>query len=73
MTFTDQLRQAIDASGMSRYRICKMAGLSQTTMSRFMSGKGGLSLDVLDRLADCLGLEIVARDRKAGNKRRGEK
>ena len=29
---------------MSRYRICKMIGFSEATMSRFMKGKAGLSL-----------------------------
>lgn len=56
---SDQIRCAIDSSGMSRYRICVAIKLSQPTMSRFMNGKGGLSLDVLDRLADLLGLSIV--------------
>jgi transcriptional regulator with XRE-family HTH domain len=59
--FSDQIRAAVDASGISRYRICQEIGLNQGAMSRFMSGKGGLSMDTLDRLADLLGLEIVAR------------
>jgi transcriptional regulator with XRE-family HTH domain len=57
---TDQLRAAIDRSGMSRYRICKLAGLSEATMSRFMAGKGGLSMDVLDRLGEVLDLRLGA-------------
>ena len=36
-----------------------MLGLSQATMSRFMSGKGGLSMEYLDALADLLGLNIT--------------
>ncbi|MDQ3440577.1 MAG: helix-turn-helix domain-containing protein [Planctomycetota bacterium] len=35
---------------MSRYRLCKLAGMSECTMSRFMAGKGGLSLDMLDKI-----------------------
>jgi transcriptional regulator with XRE-family HTH domain len=58
---SDQVRAAVDASGMSRYRICQEIGLTQGAMSRFMSGKGGLSLAMLDRLAALLGLEIVAK------------
>ena len=57
--FSDQVRDAVDASGMSRYRICREIGLSQPTMSRFMAGKSGLSMDSLDRLADLLGLAVV--------------
>ena len=46
---------------MSRYRICAEIRLSQGAMSKFMAGKGGLSLAVLDRLADLLGLDVVMR------------
>lgn len=59
--FTDQLRRIIDASGRSRYAICKGIGIDQATMSRFMGGTGGLSMEALDRLAAYLDLEIVAR------------
>ena len=34
---SQQLREVIDASGMSRYRICKEIGLDEGTMSRFMA------------------------------------
>ena len=57
--FSDQIRDAVIASGMSRYAICKAIGLNQGAMSRFMSGKGGLSLDTLDRLAEVLRLAVV--------------
>jgi transcriptional regulator with XRE-family HTH domain len=59
--FSDQIRAAVDASGMSRYRICKEIGLSEAAMSRFMSGKAGVSLAVLDRLAELL--TVVTRRR----------
>jgi transcriptional regulator with XRE-family HTH domain len=62
---SDQIRRAIDASGLSRYRICKETGILQSVMSRFMSGQGGLSTERLDDLADLLGLNI-ATDRKDG-------
>ena len=58
---TDQLRRIIDASGRSRYAICKGIGIDQSTMSRFMAGAGGLSLEALDRLAAFLDMEIVVR------------
>jgi hypothetical protein len=35
---SQQLREAIDASEMSRYRICKEIGLPESTMSHFMAG-----------------------------------
>jgi transcriptional regulator with XRE-family HTH domain len=60
MSFSDQIRKAIDSSGFSRYAICKKIEVDQSTMSRFMNGSGGLSMDVLDRLADFLGLIVGA-------------
>jgi transcriptional regulator with XRE-family HTH domain len=58
--FSDQIRDAINSSKLSRYRICADIGLSQPAMSRFMNGKGGLSLETVDRLAELLKLRVVA-------------
>jgi hypothetical protein len=44
---------------LSRYRICKTLGIAESTLSRFMSGQGGLSMEYLDALADLLDLDIV--------------
>jgi transcriptional regulator with XRE-family HTH domain len=60
MRFSDQIRAAVDRSGMSRHAICKAMGFNEGAMSRFMSGKGGISLEMLDRLAEVIGLELVA-------------
>ena len=57
---SDEVRAAVDASGLSRYRIAKELEISESTMSRFMSGRAGLSMEYLDRLAELLGLHIVA-------------
>jgi hypothetical protein len=57
--FSDQIRDAISGSSQSRYRICADIGLSQAAMSRFMNGKGGLSLETVDRLAELLNLRVV--------------
>jgi transcriptional regulator with XRE-family HTH domain len=66
----DQIRRMVDASGLSRYRICKELGIAQSTMSGFMSGKNGLSLENLDALADLLDLNIITCKRQA--KRKGK-
>ena len=58
---SDQVRAAIRDSGLSRYAICKAAGIDQAAMSRFMAGKTNLTLTSVDALAVVLGLEIVQR------------
>ena len=57
-----QIRLAIANSGLSHYRIAKEIGVSQATMSKFTSGKNGISLELLDRLGNLLGLNIVPTD-----------
>ncbi len=66
--FSDQIRAAVDASGLSRYAICKAIGLPESSMSRFMSGKSGLSLDALDRLAALIGLSVKLVTRGKGGR-----
>lgn len=61
---SDEIKDAVNASGMSRYAICKALGIAEATMSRFMNGKGGLSMDFIDRLAELLGMHIVVRPTK---------
>jgi hypothetical protein len=65
--FSDQIPAAVDASGMSRYAICAAIRLPQSSMSRFMAGDGGLSMNTLDRLGELLGLTAT----KPKRKRRG--
>ena len=57
---SDQVRRAVDASGASRYALCKATGIDQGHFSRFMAGTMGLSMAALDALAEVLGLRIVA-------------
>jgi transcriptional regulator with XRE-family HTH domain len=58
---SDQIRRAVDAAGVSRYRIAKTLRLDCGLFSRFMADKSGLSVKNLDALADVLGLDVVAR------------
>lgn len=61
MTISEQVRKAIEKSGLSHYEVCKRAGVDQAAMSRFMAGKRGLSLSTVDRLAEALDLELKKR------------
>jgi len=58
LSLSEQVRRAIDAAGVTRYRIAKDLDISEATLSRFMSGERGLTLKVLDRLAEYLGLTL---------------
>lgn len=62
--FSDQIRRAINECGVSRYRIAKDIGTSQATLSRFMAGERGLTMKLMDTLADYLGLSVVVKERK---------
>jgi len=55
---TEQLRQAIDDSGLSRYRISKETGISETALSLFYNGQRGISAKALDALGECLQLTV---------------
>ena len=55
----DEIRKAIRQSETSRYAICKATGIPESQLSRLMAKQSGLSIDSLERLADCLELEIV--------------
>lgn len=61
LLFSEQLKQAIDASELSRYRIAQESGVAQSTMSQFMTGKRAMSLANIDAILDVLDLEIVPR------------
>jgi hypothetical protein len=63
-TFTDQLRRAVIDSGVSRYRISVESGIAESVLSRFVRGERGLNSDSIDRLMECLGLEIRPRRKR---------
>lgn len=62
LPLSEQLRQAIDGSELSRYRISKDSGVAQSTISQFMNGKRSLSPKAIDRIGELLDLELVSRN-----------
>lgn len=56
----DEIRQAIEASEKSRYRISLETSIGQPQLCGFMKGDKGLSVEALEKLADCLSLVITA-------------
>lgn len=58
-TITDQLKAAITTADESMGQIARESGIDIATISRFIHGKGGLSMEGLDAIGKYLGLRIV--------------
>jgi transcriptional regulator with XRE-family HTH domain len=56
---TDQLRQAIDDCGLTRYEIAKQTGIDESTLAKFYNGHRGLSMKALNALGEFLQLTIT--------------
>ena len=71
---SEQLREIILNAGISRYRIAKETGLTEAGLSRFVNRVTGLSLDSLDKIGECLGLEVkvAGRDQASKVKKKGK-
>ena len=63
-SISEQLRDAIEASGETRYRISQETGISQSMLSRFVSGERGLTSTAIDTLGEYLDLELTKRKRR---------
>jgi transcriptional regulator with XRE-family HTH domain len=64
---TDQLRQAIDDSGLTRYEIAKAIRIDESALAKFYNGHRGLSMEALNALGEFLQLTITL-GRKPGKK-----
>lgn len=57
-TISEALRHTIRNSGQTIYAIAKETGLEAASIRRFMAGRQSLRLDMADRLARHLGMEL---------------
>ncbi len=57
--FSDEIRAAVETCGKTRYRIAKETGIDAAVLCRFVQGQVGLSMDTLDKLAECIGLHVA--------------
>ena len=69
MEVLDEIRRAIEDSGVARYRISRETGIDEGHLSKLMAGEVGVSLANLQKLLDYLDLEIVTRPKR--RRRRG--
>lgn len=58
MSITEQLREAMETGGKSRYALAKETGIAIATVHRFYWNIGGLSANGIDLMAEALGLEL---------------
>ena len=65
IALTDQLRKAIETADKTMGQIARESGIDIATISRFMHGKGGLSMEGLDAITECLGLDLTTGKPKA--------
>lgn len=56
---TDQIRDAIDASGLTRYYIAQETGIDESALAKFYNGHRGLSMEALNALGEFLQLKIT--------------
>ena len=56
---TDQLRQAIDDCGLTRYEIAKQTVIDESALAKFYNGHRGLSMEALNALGEFLQLTIT--------------
>jgi hypothetical protein len=61
----DAVREAIEKSGKSRYRIAQDTGIDESLLSKVVRGHAGLSFANLAALLEYLDLEIVLRPRRS--------
>ena len=54
----EQLREAILTSGLSRYRLSKLTGVSDGVLCNFVNGHRSLTLRTAAKLTKALGLEL---------------
>ena len=57
---SETLKNAIQQSEMSVYQIAKKSRVSQIIISRFLSGERDIRMATADKLANALGLKLVA-------------
>ena len=66
---SERIRAEIERSDVSRYRLWQETGIAESTLSRFVSGERGLSMEALDALFEFFDLDVVSRGRRSKPKK----
>ncbi len=70
---SEALRAAVRSSALGQNEIARLAGLDRGMFSRFLSGRAGLGLGSVDRLAKVLGLRLTPGPRRASKGKRKDR
>jgi plasmid maintenance system antidote protein VapI len=57
----DRLRRAILECGLSANKLATLSGVAQPVLTRFINGTRGITLATAGKVAEALGLELVAK------------
>lgn len=60
-SIADALREAIEESGKTHYRVAKDSGIAPAIVTRFVSGERDLYLETAAKVAEALDLELRPR------------
>jgi transcriptional regulator with XRE-family HTH domain len=62
-TLGEILREVMTETGITQSELSRVSGVRQPSISQYLSGRGHLSDDMLDRLLSCMGyrLEVIRR------------
>lgn len=66
---SEQLREAIVKAKATRYEISKATGVDQASLSKFVLGQRGISVEAMDAVGLYLGLSITSRPKKRSTKK----
>lgn len=77
MSLTDQLHDAIEASGLSLYMVAKATGVPYAVVHAFANGQRTITLETAEKLAELFRMKLTAPRRpkfeKAPGRTAGEK
>ncbi len=60
----NRLIETLNREKVTAYRLCKDLEIDRGQLSRFLNGKVNISLNLLERIADYLGYDLVLVKRK---------
>jgi plasmid maintenance system antidote protein VapI len=66
-SFSDEIRDCFHRSGRTVYSVAAEMGVAPSTLHRFVHGQNGMSLALLDRLAEVLDMHATVEPKRKGD------